>query len=364
VGSAAAAVVLVVGVIVGVVLSGQHGRASDPPGPTTATGGTPSTAAGGDHTGTATLVGSLSPPGGNTMDNAFFSVNGNDIAAASGKADVYIFSAETLKLVKTLAVPAGDVAYPMSFSPDDKTLYDYDGTSGEMYVMDIATGKATNKYRLTGVSSAGYTLGGSVFGIATSGSTVDEYELATDKRYAQVTNPGKAPIAGGGITPDGDGKYVLISDTDGASYLVDAPSKAVVGTFRYTYSGKGTAYPQITLDGSTVYVPGGPSAPARLWDTRTRSYITPTDSHWPAVDDGVLFSTDSKFVLTSPTSASDVVDIWNIATRAHVITVTVPGGANEGTLGLGPGGSELLSTGPLDISSGTFTKLNIWAVPA
>ena len=60
---------------------------------------------------------------------------------------------------------------------------------------------------------------------------------------------------------------------------------------------------------------------------------------------------------------SETVDIWNIAARSHVITVTVPGGENEADLSLGPTASELLATGPMDIGKGTFTKLNIWTIP-
>jgi hypothetical protein len=41
----------------------------------------------------------------------------------------------------------------------------------------------------------------------------------------------------------------------------------------------------------------------------------------------------------------------------------VPGSANEGVEGIGPGASELLSTSGLNISKGTFTKLDIWAIP-
>jgi DNA-binding beta-propeller fold protein YncE len=91
------------------------------------------------------------------MSSAFFSADGRYVAAAGTTADVYIFSAETLKLVKTVSVKAGDVVYPMSFSPDDKSLYAYDGTAGELYVLNIATGRATYKYRLYGVTSPGYT---------------------------------------------------------------------------------------------------------------------------------------------------------------------------------------------------------------
>jgi hypothetical protein len=32
-------------------------------------------------------------------------------------------------------------------------------------------------------------------------------------------------------------------------------------------------------------------------------------------------------------------------------------------LSVGPGGSELLSTGSLDVSTGTFSKLDIWSIP-
>jgi serine/threonine protein kinase len=370
VGGSAAAAVLVAGAIVGIALSSGHGGAGGSPGPAVSTGGTASptggatsAAAGADRTGTATLAGSVAAPGGTSLASAFLSRDGKYIVAASTKSAVYLWSTSTFQRVNTVSVRANDTAYPMSLSPDDKTLYTYDGTTGELYVLDVATGKAAHVYRLYGVSSPGYTFGGSVYGIATSGSTVAEYDMATDKLYAQVKNPGKAPVAVAGVAPDGDGRYLLISDTDGASYLVDALSKQVVQTFRYTYSGTSTVYPQISLDGNTVYVPGGSTGPAKLWDRTTRSDITPSDSRWPSLDSGVTFSTDSKFVLTSPTSVSETVDIWNIATRAHVITVTVPGGVNEAVESIGPGASEILSTSGLNINQETFPKLDIWAVP-
>ena len=372
-GSAAAAAVLIVGVVLGITLSSQHGKPDGTQGSTTSAGPTSPTGGGtaasssppaqGDHTGTAVSVGTLTGPG--VMRYAFFSTDGNDVAAAGSGADTYVFSAETMKRTQTLSVPAGDVAYPVSFSADDKSLYVIDGTAGKLYVFDIATGKAAHVYTYTGVSSPGYTHGGSVFAIeSSSDGTVAEYEMATDKQLAQFQNPGKAPIAVAGVTVDGDGQYALISDTDGTSYLVNAQSKAVLGTFHYTYSGDSTIYPQLSLDGNTVYVPGGSGAPAKLWDRAAKAYVTPTDARWPALDNGITFSTDSRFVLTSPSSATETVDVWNIATHAHVITLTVPGGANEGVESIGPGASELLSTAALDINAGTFPKLNIWSIPS
>ena len=373
-GSAAAVAVLVAGVIVGVTLisqhaktgSGAHGAATSAGAAAPSAGGTASSAAGSsageaEHSGTAVLVGSLSAPGGAAMNSAFFSTDGNYVAAVSATADVYVFSAETLSLVKTVSVGANDTAAAVAFSPDDKTVYAIDETSRKIYDLNVATGSQTS-YPLPADATLAWTFGGSMVGAFSSTGTVTEYNLANGKVFAQVPNPGSAPVAT--VLPDADGKYLLISETNGTAYLVDMLSKQAVGTFHYNYSGSSTAlYPQLTLDGNTVYVPGGPDAPAKLWDRTTKAYVTPTGSRWPTTDLGLTFSIDSRFDLTSPTSVSEVVDIWNVATRAHVITLTVPGGADEAAESIGPGASELLSTGALNVSKGTFTKLNIWSIP-
>jgi serine/threonine-protein kinase len=370
-GSVAAAVVLVAGVFAGITLSGQHGKTGGSTGPTGSTtpsssGSTTPSASGTTasrpaQTGTATLVGSVTAPGGNSMTLAFFSTDGKYVVGASAKSDLYIWSTSPFQRVNTVSVGGNDVAQPVSFSPDDKTLYAIDTTAGKLYGLDIATGKQTNVYPLPSGSSTSYTYGSSVVDAISSDGTVSEITMATDKLYAQVKNPGSAALAT--VRNDGDGRYILFSDTNGVAYLVDALSKQVVGTFHYPYSGSSSMFPQVSQNGNTVYVPGGSTAPAKLWDRTTKSYITPTDSLWPTPDNGISFATDSKFVLTSPTSVSETVDIWNIATRAHVITLTVPGGANEQVEGIGPGASELLSTSGLDINKGTFTKLDIWAIP-
>jgi serine/threonine protein kinase len=380
IGGVAAAAVVVAGVVVGVALSSHTGSTGNavgvrsPSGATTTAAGRTSPSASSppasssptaqpDHTGTAVLVGSLTPPGGGLMKNAFFSPDGTYIAAVSTTSDIYIFSAETLKFVRTVSVGAGEVAYPISFSSDDKTLYAVGWTSSytKMYDLNVTSGKATVYPMPAGVTETWNFIGGRMIGTFASTGPVSEYNAATGKVHAQVPNPGKSPVANAG--PDADGNFILISDTDGTAYLMDAQSKQVVGTFHYPYEGSGTVYPEITPDGNTVYVPGGSAAAARLWDRTTQSYVTPAGSRWPNPDTQLLFSTDSKFVLTSPTSVSETVDVWDIATRAHVIVLTVPGGANEADLSIGPAGSELLSTVSLDIAKGTFAKLNVWTIP-
>ena len=128
--------------------------------------------------------------------------------------------------------------------------------------------------------------------------------------------------------------------------------------------GPNSGVPEISPDGNTVCVPGGSSGEGRLRSRTAGRYITPADSRWPDPDGGVSFSVDGKFVLTSDAIASEVMDTWNIAAGAHDITLTVPGGEDEEVLSVGPGASELLSTGGLDAGTGVFGKLEVWSIPA
>jgi WD40 repeat protein len=339
----AAAVLLAVGVIVGAALSTQHGKAPGAPGRT------------------ASLAATFTAPGGNLMDAAFFSADGKYVAAASTAGGVYIWNVATRQRVQTVSVGAGDLADPVGFSADDQTLYAIDATSHELYDLNIATGKATHVYHLPAGATWGDTWDSSVLAVVNPDGAVGVFNMATGRRYGEVRNPGTSPVEA--VRPNSDGKFVLISDEDGLAYLVAAPSGDVVGTFRYPYSGASTIYPSISLNGKTVYIPGGKGS-AKLWDRTTGTYITPTGRRWPAPDNGVNFSTDSKFALTSPSAASDVVDTWNIATRAHVSTVTVPGSANEELMSVGPGAGELLVTGPYGTAGkGTFRELKIWRLP-
>lgn len=375
IGAVAAVAVVAGSVLAGVTLSSHGGSASNssalrsPSGATTPAAGRTSRrsssppAIQADHAGTAVLVGSFSAPGGAPMKNALFSPDGAYVAAASTTSKIYIFSAETLKLVTTLSVGPNEVGHLVSFSSDGKTLYALGSTSSAIkaYDLNVASGKATSYSLRADVSETWNSNSGSMIGTFASTGPVMEYNVATGKVHAQVPNPGKSAVIN--AEPDLDGKYMMISDTDGASYLVDMRSKQVIGTFRYPKKGSSTLYPEMSPDGNTVYVPGGTTAAARLWDRATRRYTTPVNSRWPDHDNGVLFSVDGKFVITSPTFVSETVDVWNVATGAHVIILTVPGGQNEADLSFGPAGSELLSTVSYDVAKGTFPKMNLWTIP-
>ena len=142
-GAAGAAVLLVAGVIVGVTLSGQHSRTSGAALAASAPAASASSASSNSAsaptasassaaaaaappaavvTGTATLVGQLTAPGGGPMNFAFFSPDGNYVGGQSPKSDYYVFSVASMKLVRTFSVPGAKV-YPESFSSTDRTLY-------------------------------------------------------------------------------------------------------------------------------------------------------------------------------------------------------------------------------------------------
>jgi hypothetical protein len=337
--------------VIGVSESGQHGQTPGPPGGMNAAAGAPA----------ASLAGTLTAPDGALMSDAFFSADGRYIAAAGTGAEVYIWNSATRQRVQTLSVGTGDRADPVGFSADDQTVYVIDSTSKQLYDFDVATGKAPNVYALPSGATWGDTWDSRVLAAVAADGSVGVYDMATGKLDAQVQNPGTSPVAA--VRPDGDGKYLVVSDEDGEAYLVASASGDVVGTFAYTYSAAGGNVPSISLDGNTVYVPGGSASPAKLWNRAARAYVTPADARWPKRDNGITFSADGRSVITSASFSSDTVDTWDIATRAHVSTVTVPGSADQELLSVGPGAGEVLTTGSLDSAAGTFGKLSIWKMP-
>ncbi len=366
-GAVAAAILVVAGVIVGVTLSRQHARtggaaqaalASSAP----AVASPPAEVV---NTGTATLVGQLTAPGGALMNWGAFSADGNYVVAASTKGHVYVFSAESKKLVRKFYLAGAQVS-PLSFSSDDKTMYilaTFSNGTNEMLGQDIATGKTVSHFDLPAGTKQilDSTFNGSVIDSVSSNGMVTEYEMASGKVLAAVKNPGNAPVAN--LWPDADGKYVIISDTSGKAYYVDALTGALLATFSYPYPVGASGYPGPSRDGNTVRVPGGTTGPGRLWGLATKSYITPTDSRWPTPDGWVGFSEDGKYGMTSPTAVAETGDIWDMETRSHVITVTVPGISDEYVMDIGPGASELLTSVALNTSTGDFSKLNLWSVP-
>jgi WD40 repeat protein len=367
VGGAAAVILLVAGVIVGVTLSGQHARtggAAPAASASSASAAAPPPAEVA-NTGTATLVGQLTAPGGALMNWGMFSADGNYVGAASTKGHIYVFSAESMKLVIKLYVADAQVT-PLSFSPDDKTVYtlaNFSNGTNEMLAQDIATGKTLSHFDLpAGAKQMLLSANdGSVIDSVASDGTVTEYEMASGKVLATVKNPGSAPVAN--VWPDADGKYVVISETSGKAYYVDALTGHLITTFSYPYPTGAPGYPIPSRDGNTVRIPGGTTGPSRLWDLATKSYITPTDSRWPTPDGWEGFSGDSKYTVTSATAVAETVDIWDIETRSHVITLTVPGISDEYLIDIGPGASELLTSVALNTSTGDFSKLDIWSVP-
>jgi WD40 repeat protein len=169
------------------------------------------------NTGTATLIGQLTAPGGALMNQAFFSPDGNYVGAASTKSDYYVFNAGTRKLVREFSVPGAQVS-PVSFSPTDRTLYTlvtFSNGTNEMLSQDIATGKTVSHFDLPpGTKPLNQsTTDGSVIDSVAADGTVTEYEMASGKVLATVKNPGSAPVAN--VWPDADGHAL-------GQHLVDA----------------------------------------------------------------------------------------------------------------------------------------------
>lgn len=348
--ASAAAAILAAAVIVVVALptSGSPAR-----------GGTAAPAVATRQSGIAVPLGSLAAPDGDRMRHAFFSADGKYIAAEGTKDHVYVFSVQTRSLVRTLSVGAGDEANAISFSADDQAVYAIDSTSNKIYRLTVATGKR-QAYPLPADAVESWLFGSQMVGVYTPDGDAAEYDAATGQIHAQLSNPGKAKIASAEPTPDG--RYMLISDTAGRAYLVDAQSNRIVGSFRYPYTTSDSYHPILSLTGNTVFVYNNSGQPPQLWDRATRRFVTPLDSRWPAKDYGGWFSVDGKFAVTFRGPGAEVVDIWKTASSAHVIRLTIPGLADEEVCSMGPGAGEILSSSGLD-DKGIFDKLELWRTP-
>src|SRR5260370_13503471 len=64
-----------------------------------------------------------------------------------------------------------------------------------------------------------------------------------------------------------------------------------------------------------------------LYDVATGTDVTPQDAQW-ATQTGWMYSPDGKVLVTQGKTPTTM-DLWNSATRAHLLTLTFPSGVRE-----------------------------------
>jgi len=354
--SAGAAVLVAAGIGVAVALSGGHTTSTKPPPPSPV-----------QSSDKSVLESTFTAPDGGYIYYGLFSLDGTMVAGGgvsggSNASKIYIWSAATRKYVTTLTIPHGGTAYPLCFSPDDKSLIAVDVKNYIVYRFTIATGQATD---VRVVPSAAWNVSADASTLANetaNGQDIDVFNLNTGAHTEHFKDPTTASMAPNSIYLDSNGQELIISAENDQAYVVDVQSGQTLASFRYDYSSTQQAVPYLSPDGKTVYVPGDSARPAQLWDVGTRSNVTPDDPRWPQKDNGLVFSTDGLTVVTSPPNA-DYFDVWNVSTRTHIARTVVPGGQDDVLEALGPGNSELLLGSTYNSSAKGVKDLYLYEIP-
>jgi serine/threonine protein kinase len=322
----------------------------------------------------ATETATLAPPVGGTMSYAFFSPDGTLIAAAGGpdhKDNIYLYSAKTGKYLITITMPKKGQAYPLTFTPNDEWLIAVDGATNSngdrtVYEFNVTNGKIVGSVPEPGATYAVDDLGDVEANETRNAKFIDVYDLTTGHNYPKYhwPNPTTASTVAYSLYVSSDGTRMLISAVNGKTYVMDVQTGQTVATFNYSYTPNPSTQqlPELSPDGKTVYIPGGATAPGRLWNVDSGANVTPHDSRWPQKSGWVIFSTDGQVAATSA-EGSPSTDLWNVSLGSHTAAVVIPGSGDWIVAALGPSGSEaLFGSNPVD-KNDDFKQLYLYAIP-
>jgi WD40 repeat protein len=270
-----------------------------------------------------------------------------------------------LGVIENIAFNAADTSLTAAVTAANPNGTPVQGlTPNAVYQWDLATGKRvaplgmftdsstpTGSARIffSGDNSRAvlYTHNYGVVSLLTLGSSVTE--------GAPFTLPGDMPIV-----PDSsagnDGTTILYTAAGGQNYVWDFTKRKVIA--KLSYYGLRSL---LSANGSTIleypaYDTGTSAAPPPVvWNVATQSSVTPTDSRWKQQESQqnleAGFSADGSIIETI--RAGGNVDLWDVATRKYLMTITEP--ANQvASAVVGPGGSEVA------LLSGNGGQLSLW----
>lgn len=310
--------------------------------------------------GPAALAATFDLPGHDILYSASFSADGKLLALVEhgdSSVNMAIWDTGTRTYRATLPLP-GVLGEPaeIGFSADDTQVTTVDQDGGVLR-WNLST-RAHTVITPAGDKSSSPALSGDGSILAAQDSAedgTDVWDLRTQRLIADLVDPDARPIYS--VALDNAGRTLAVTGTSHI-YIWDIPSRKVIATVPYPPSAR-TPSALLSADGTEVAVsPGDSTRTDILWGVATRSDVTPLDARWPRefanlylAAAGAVGATQSRF---------ESLDLWNLATRAHILTVGSPSRPAGYLFAVGPGGHELLTTPHIPAQNQVAT---LWDLP-
>jgi WD40 repeat protein/serine/threonine protein kinase len=348
---AVAAAVVVIGAVVGVLLSSGSPKASHP---MTAPSSAPATGHPSVHlsgpSGAAVPNApevSLQDPGGK---NVFGDVFSSDTVLATGDSagPTYLWNVATGKLIATLKDPNTNGVNSIAFIPSSDSYVVADA-NGSIYLWNASSDKltATLSNGNRDNDRVAVSPDGSMVAVGSNGGSTYLWNVAGGKPKSTSTSslhdPGGKNVYGVAFSPDGN--LLAAGDTDGSTYLWDVATGQLTATFKDPGS-QGLYDVAFSPNGSLLAVSDVSSSTGDgvvyLWNVATGKLVRALESFYNSEFADIAFAPNGRFLAAGDTIGN--VGFWNVATGKFVNTLSDPQGKGIIGIAFNPSGDALAST--------------------
>ncbi len=164
-----------------------------------------------------------------------FSPDGKVLTAEDTAGVVYLWDPVSRQLTFTIGAPADPYSYGLVISPDSQTLatLQNSGARDQVYLWNIATNRSFVIVTNPGdspVSSVAFSPDGKTIAISGLNGKTALLDIATQKLLATFTNAGSSGVTTAAFSPDG--QTLAAGDYNGKTYLWNLRTGTLVATLR------------------------------------------------------------------------------------------------------------------------------------